>query len=259
MKITFLGTGTSTGTPLIGCDCEVCQSSNPKNHRLRSSVFVEVDGLNILIDIGPDFRQQMLRAKIKRIDAVLLTHEHNDHIIGLDEIRAFNFLQRASIPIYAAERVLEEVQQRFSYLFKEELYPGAPRVSIHTVNKNESFHLQHLKITPIEYLHGKLPVLGYRIHDFAYLTDFKTISEKEFRKIKGTRILVLSALQQKSHHSHLTLEEALEMSSKIKPEETYFIHMGHRMGLYNEIQELLPENVQLAYDGLVIEMNLLLP
>lgn len=254
MKITFLGTGTSTGTPLIGCDCEVCQSKNPKDQRLRSSIFVEVDGLNILIDIGPDFRQQMLRAKIKRIDAVLLTHEHNDHIIGLDEIRAFNFLQKQSIPIYASRRVLEEVKQKFRYLFKEELYPGAPRVDIHEIDKQQPVYLQNLKITPIEYLHGKLPVLGFRMHDFAYLTDFKTISEQEFQKIRGTKMLILSALQQKSHHSHLTLEEALIMTERIGAEQTYFIHMGHRMGLHKEINATLPEGVQLAYDDLLVDI-----
>ncbi|MEM6698927.1 MAG: MBL fold metallo-hydrolase [Bacteroidota bacterium] len=254
MKITFLGTGTSTGTPLIGCDCEVCQSPNPKDHRLRSSVFIEVEGLNILIDIGPDFRQQVLRAKVKKIDAVLITHEHNDHIIGLDEIRAFNFLQKASIPIYASRRVLRELKQRFYYLFKEELYPGAPRVDVHEINKGQSFQVQHLEITPIEYLHGKLPVLGFRIYNFAYLTDFKSISEEEFPKLKGIKTLVLSALQRKSHHSHLTLEEALEMAKRIDAEQTYFIHMGHRMGLHEQIQTLLPQGIQLAYDGLLVKI-----
>ncbi|MEM8525513.1 MAG: MBL fold metallo-hydrolase [Bacteroidota bacterium] len=258
MKITFLGTGTSTGTPLIGCDCEVCQSSNPKDHRLRSSAFVQVDGLNILIDIGPDFRQQMLRAKVKRIDAVLITHEHNDHIIGLDEIRAFNFLQKSSIPIYAAGRVLKEVKQRFHYLFREELYPGAPRVDVHQIDKDVPFYLQNLKITPIEYLHGRLPVLGFRIHDFAYLTDFKSITAIEFQKLKGIKTLVLSALQRRSHHSHLTLEEALAMAEKIGAKQTFFIHMGHRMGLHEEVQAILPNGVQLAYDGLVLESRDLL-
>ncbi|MEL6719505.1 MAG: MBL fold metallo-hydrolase, partial [Bacteroidota bacterium] len=206
----------------------------------------------ILIDIGPDFRQQMLRTKIRRIDAVLLTHEHNDHIIGLDEIRAFNFIQRSNIPLYASERVIAEVKQRFPYLFKEELYPGAPKVTVHSIDRNQDFSIQNLQITPIEYLHGKLPVLGYRIHDFVYLTDFKTISEEEFQKVKGVKTLVISALQHKSHHSHLTLKEALEMAEKMAAEQTYFIHMGHRMGLHEEVQRSLPDNVQLAYDGLVV-------
>jgi phosphoribosyl 1,2-cyclic phosphate phosphodiesterase len=253
MKITFLGTGTSTGTPLIGCSCEVCQSDDPRDQRLRASLFVEVDGLCILIDIGPDFRQQMLRANIQRIDAVLLTHEHNDHIIGLDEIRAFNFLQGKQIPIYASPRVILVLRQRFAYLFEEQLYPGVPRVELREIDMNKAISINGVSILPVQYWHGHIPVVGFRIKDVAYLTDFKTIDDDQFTKLQDIQLLIISALHHRQHHSHLTLGEAINWADKIGAAETYFMHIAHRMGKYVEVQPALPEGMQLAYDGLKLE------
>ncbi|MEM1326579.1 MAG: MBL fold metallo-hydrolase [Bacteroidota bacterium] len=252
MNITFLGTGTSTGTPLIGCNCEVCQSDDPRDHRLRSSLFVEVEGVNILIDIGPDFRQQMLRANIQRIDAVLLTHEHNDHIIGLDEIRAFNFLQGEQIPVYASPRVIKVLRQRFSYLFEEQLYPGVPRVELREIDIDQPIVLNGISIVPIQYWHGRIPVIGFRINNLAYLTDFKSIDEVEFSKLNDINTLIISALHHRQHHSHLTLEEAIIWAEKIGATSTYFMHIAHRMGKHIDVQPTLPQGMQLAYDGLII-------
>ncbi|MEM9850122.1 MAG: MBL fold metallo-hydrolase [Bacteroidota bacterium] len=258
MKIIFLGTGTSSGVPIVGCDCEVCQSTDPKDNRLRSSVLVEVEGKNILIDIGPDFREQMLRSKVKRIDAVLLTHEHNDHIIGLDEIRVFNFIQRESIPVYATQRVIGELKKRFYYLFQEELYPSAPRITIQEVHKDQVIDFEGIQIQPIEYFHDlehRWPVTGYRIKDFTYLTDFKTITPEELAKTKGTALLVISAVQHRPHRSHLNLSEALTWTAKIQAAQTYFIHMSHFIGLHRVAQNSLPDTVHFAYDGLVVNLN----
>lgn len=255
MKITFLGTGTSTGCPLIGCDCEACTSTDWHDKRLRTSAFIEVDGLNLLIDIGPDFRQQMLRAKVKRIDAVLITHAHNDHVAGLDDIRAFNFLQKKAIPIYTDRIVIDNLKERFGYIFAESAYPGVPRVEIHEIHKDKPFPINDLTITPISVLHGRLPILGFRIKDFTYITDIKTISEKELEKVKGTELLVLSALHFGKHFSHLNIEEAIALAQRIQPRQTFLTHISHRMGLYADVEPNLPKKINLAYDELVVAMD----
>jgi phosphoribosyl 1,2-cyclic phosphate phosphodiesterase len=254
MKITFLGTGTSQGVPVIGCKCTVCQSTNPLDNRLRVSAWVEIANKSIIIDTTPDFRYQMIRAKVEKIDAVLVTHEHRDHIGGLDDIRPFNFKQDQSINLYAQQRVCEEIKQAYQYIFNSN-YPGIPQLNLVPVVENQPFYLfdNQVVITPIPVMHGKLPILGYRIGDLAYLTDVKTIPEESLAKLQNVKVLVISALHQLEHHAHATLEEALELAQKINAKQTYFIHMSHRMGLHAEISQNLPANIQFAYDMLSIE------
>ncbi len=254
MNITFLGTGTSQGVPVIGCTCEVCTSTNSRDQRLRCSILVEIDQQQILVDVGPDFRQQMLRANISNLDAILLTHEHNDHIIGMDDVRPLNFKHQKHMPVYAAARVQEELKKRFSYIFDTDPYPGAPRITTHLIEAKHAFQIGKTRINPIEIFHGQLPILGFRIKDFTYITDAKTITEEELEKVKGTKVLVLSALHHSPHHSHLNLEEALEWIDRIQPEEAYLLHISHRMGKYEEVSKTLPKGVYLAYDGLELEV-----
>ncbi len=254
MKVTFLGTGTSTGVPMIGCKCAVCTSNDPKDRRLRTAAFIESGETNILIDIGPDFRQQMLRENISKLDAVLITHEHNDHIAALDEVRAFNFLQQKSMPVYSSERVQKNLLERFSYVFKENPYPGSPRIDLVEINAEDSFQIADISIQPIEYMHGRMPVLGFRIKDFTYLTDFKSISEAELEKVKGTKILAISSIHHRPHHSHICLPEALELIEQLQPEQAYIIHISHWMGKDADIAPTLPSNVALAWDGLQVEI-----
>ncbi len=254
MKITFLGTGTSQGIPVIGCNCETCRSTNAKDKRLRTAVLVETQGRTLVIDTGPDFRQQMLRANVSKVDAVLLTHEHNDHIIGIDDVRPFNFRYKMDMPVYAEQRVLSNIEERFSYIFKS-TYPGVPRLVMHPISKNEPFEVFEIPIIPIEVLHYKLPVLGYRFGNFTYLTDVKTISETELRKTFDSDVLVISALHKKEHISHLSLSEALDLIKIIQPKQAYLIHFSHRMGLHDSVLKELPSNVSIAYDGMVIEVN----
>lgn len=239
---------------MIGCKCAVCTSDDPKDQRLRTAAFIESEETNILIDIGPDFRQQMLRADISKLDAVLITHEHNDHIAALDEVRAFNFLQRKSMPVYSSERVQKNLLERFSYVFEENPYPGSPRIDLVEISTEKQFQIADISIQAIEYMHGNMPVLGFRIKDFTYLTDFKSISDSEFEKVKGTKILAISAIHHRPHHSHISLPEALELIEKIQPEQAYIIHISHWMGKDAEIALTLPQNVALAWDGLQVEI-----
>lgn len=253
--LTFLGTGTSQGVPVIGCDCPVCRSDDPRDRRLRTAAMLDTGQSQIVIDVGPDFRQQMLRAGAANVRAVLLTHEHNDHIIGLDDLRPFNFLQWRNMPIYASERVCENVRHRFAYIFAAEKYPGAPLLELRAIDKDEPLLLEGLPVQPIEVMHGKLPVLGFRIGALTYLTDMKTIADEELEKVAGSRILVVNALHHNPHQTHLNLEEALAFVERVRPEQAYLLHCSHRMGLHAEVSAELPENVFLAYDGLQLKIE----
>lgn len=253
MKITFLGTGTSQGIPVICCNCEVCRSEDPKDNRLRVSVLIETDERTIVIDSGPDFRYQMLRAGAKDLDAIVYTHEHKDHIAGLDDIRPFNYLLQKNIDIYATERVQEALKREFAYIFAENSYPGLPQIDMHTV-QNDSFLVGQDKIIPLPVMHYKLPIMGYRIGDFTYITDAKTIPASTVEKVRGTKVLVINALQREQHISHFTLAEALSFAAEIGAEQTYLTHMSHNLGRHAEISGELPAGVHLAYDGLQINL-----
>ena len=251
MKITFLGTGTSQGIPVITCECIVCRSDDHRNKRLRVSVLIETHGKTIVIDSGPDFRYQMLRAGVKDLDAIVFTHEHKDHVAGLDDIRPFNYLLKKHIDIYATERVQDTLRKEFSYIFSEVKYPGLPQIDIHTIS-NERFLIGDVAILPLEIMHYKLPVLGFRIGDFAYITDAKTVPEKTIAKLTGVKVLVVNALQREQHVSHFTLAEAVEFAEMVGAELTYFTHMSHNLGLHEDVERELPNNIKLAYDGLTL-------
>lgn len=253
MKITFLGTGTSQGIPVIICGCEVCQSDDARDKRLRVSVLLETGDKTIVIDSGPDFRYQMLRAKVKDLDAIVYTHEHKDHVAGLDDIRPFNYLLKKNIDIYATLRVQVALKKEFSYIFAEKVYPGVPQINMFTVT-GKPFSIGKTEFIPLDIMHYKLPILGYRIHDFTYITDAKTISQASIDKIKGTKILVVNALQKEEHVSHFTLGEAISFAENIGAEMTYFTHMSHNLGKHADIEAELPANIRLAYDGLQIEL-----
>lgn len=251
MKIRVLGTGTSQGVPVIGCHCSVCQSTDPRDKRQRASIYIETDQLRLLVDIGPDFRAQMLQSGLSDIDAVFITHEHNDHTAGVDDIRPLNFLQKRNMPFYTLARVAKEIKKRFHYAFAEVKYPGAPQLEMVEVTE-EAFYINNQKIQPILVLHGQLPILGLRVGRFAYLTDVKTIPESEMLKLEDLDVLIISALRHEPHYSHLTLEEALALSRRIGAQRTYFTHMSHKLGKHEEVERHLPDGIRLAYDGLSI-------
>ena len=253
MTITFLGTGTSQGIPIIGSTHPVCLSSEFKDKRLRVSVLIQWDNYSYVIDCGPDFRQQMLRAGCNRIDGIIFTHEHSDHVLGFDDIRPFYFRQ-GDIPIYAHKRVLKALKKRFDYVFKtKNKYPGAPTVIENRI-KNEPFSLNNLDVIPVNGKHDKLQVFGFRFNDFAYLTDMKKVKEEEVKKIKNVKVLVVNALRIEPHPSHFNLEEALQFIEQVNPETAYLTHISHLLGFHEEVQKKLPKNVFLAYDGLEINL-----
>lgn len=253
MTITFLGTGTSQGVPVIGCSCEVCKSLDYRDKRLRSSVHIHVNKQSFVIDTGPDFRQQMLREDIGRIDAILFTHAHRDHTAGLDDVRAYNFLQNMDMPVYGMKDTLHQLRNDFAYIFEEHHYPGLPRIDLRPITENP-FSINGVKVTPLPVKHFSLPVLGFRIGDFSYITDANFISDETYTKLEGTKVFVLNALQQESHISHFTLEQAIEVAHKVKAEQTYFTHLSHKMGLHATVSKELPENISLAVDGLTLTL-----
>ena len=253
MKITFLGTGTSQGVPVIGCRCAGCMSEDERDKRLRSSILLEQGDQVVVIDTGPDFRQQMLRAGVSKLDAVLFTHEHRDHIAGLDDIRAFNFIQKSPMDVFAEERVRRALISGFPYVFAEKKYPGIPQVIMHILS-NTPFQVGELEIIPIRMMHYRLPVLGFRVGDFAYLTDGNYISETEKEKLFGVKYLVVNALRREPHISHFTLSEAVNLIEELSPRMAYLTHISHQMGPCSELEKELSPQVQLAYDGLVLEV-----
>lgn len=252
MKVTFLGTGTSQGIPVIACDCKVCTSTSPFDTRLRVSVLIEVDGKTFVIDTGPDFRYQMLRARVKQLDGIFITHEHKDHVAGLDDVRAFNYRQKKAMNVYAHKRVHETLEREFHYAFADFKYPGVPLINLNEIS-SAPFEVEGVSIIPIEVMHYLLPVYGFRINDFTYITDAKTISEQEREKIKGSKVLVINALQKEKHISHFTLEEAISFAQEMEIETTYLTHISHNMGRHEDVSEELPPGIKFAFDGLVIE------
>jgi len=254
VKLTFLGTGTSQGVPMIACGCEVCRSSDFHDKRLRSSVLVQSGGVSIVIDAGPDFRYQMLRENVTAVDAILLTHEHKDHTGGIDDVRAFNYFMDKPVDIYATERVQRAVRKDFDYAFAENKYPGVPDIRLRTIG-SEPFLVGDLQIVPITGLHFRLPVTGFRIGGIAYLTDFNHIEDSELDKLRNLDFLVINALRYEKHISHFTVGEAIAVSRRIAPGHTLLTHASHQIGLYEKVSRTLPENVSLAYDGLSIESS----
>lgn len=248
MKITFLGTGTSQGVPIIGCQCAICLSTDARDKRLRSSILIESDTTTVVIDSGPDFRQQMLRADVRKLDGLIFTHSHKDHIAGMDDIRAFNYLQGKPVDVFATIETQQIVKNEFPYVFSDIDYPGIPKVTMHTISKHDPFQIGDIRFVPIEVLHYKMPVLGFRIHDFTYITDANKIEEVELEKIAGTRILVLNALRREPHISHFTLAEAIALSQQLGVEQTYFTHISHQLGLYTDVKKELPDGINVAFD-----------
>lgn len=248
MKITILGSGTSQGVPVIACDCEVCTSDNPKDKRLRSSILIDTEEQNIVVDTGPDFRQQMLCAKTKTLDAVLFTHEHKDHIAGLDDIRAFNFAQKKKMEVFATEQVQQALKREFHYVFADFKYPGIPEIALNTIDLTP-FEINGLEIIPVRVMHYKLPVTAFRIGDFAYVTDANYIAESEYEKLRGVKVLVINALRKEPHISHFNLDQALEIIEDLSPQSAYLTHISHLFGKHDDVNPTLPVNVQIAYDG----------
>ena len=248
MIVTLLGTGTSQGVPVVGCQCAVCRSDDPRDSRLRTAALVEVEGLHILLDAGPDLRMQLLHANITRVDAVLVTHEHKDHLAGLDDIRPVYFMMKEPIHIYTLPRVLKVIRKDYDYAFRQHPYPGVPSFVLHPVS-NEPFSVGGVEITPIHVRHLTLPILGYRIQDMAYITDGSFIAETEMQKLKGLELLVINALRIKEHYSHFNLQQALAIIEQLQPKRAVITHVSHEMGLYKDVSQGLPPNVEIGYDG----------
>ncbi len=253
MKVTFLGTGTSQGVPVIGCSCEVCHSVDYRDKRLRVSVHLQVQGKSIIIDSGPDFRQQVLRERVKTLDALVFTHEHKDHTAGLDDIRAYNFSQNKDMPIFGEERVLQQLKREFSYIFSDFKYPGIPRVQLNPITE-EPFEVEGVRFQPIRVQHYRLPVLGYRVGDFTYITDANHISRQELEKVRGSKVVVLNALRLEPHISHFSLQQAVDILTDVRPEKAYLTHISHLLGQHREVEEALPDFIHLAYDGLQLNV-----
>jgi phosphoribosyl 1,2-cyclic phosphate phosphodiesterase len=253
LKITFLGTGTSSGVPMIACDCAVCSSSNPKDNRLRSSIMVQSETTTIIVDTTPDFRYQMLRQKVKNIDAIIFTHSHKDHMAGLDDVKAFNYFSKKPINVYANEFTQVALKREFYYVFAEEKYPGIPDIHLNTIEE-DPFLIGDIVVTPIKVWHLRMPVLGFRFGNFTYITDANRIEESEQEKIKGSDVLVLNALRHEKHISHFTLQEAIDLSQALKIPQTYFTHISHQLGLHDEVSDTLDKGLALSYDGLTINI-----
>ena len=254
LNITFLGTGTSSGVPMIACHCEVCSSSDTKDKRLRSSIMVQSKTTTIVVDTTPDFRYQMLRENVKNVDAILFTHPHKDHVAGLDDIKAFNYFNKKAINVYANELTTKALKNEFYYIFAEHKYPGIPDVNLHLIN-DDPFLVGDIMVTPVKVWHLNMPVLGFRFANFTYITDANRIEEEELQKIKGSEILVLNALRQEAHISHFTLQQAIDLANNLQIPQTYFTHISHQLGLHNTITEILPAGKNLAYDGLQLLLN----
>jgi phosphoribosyl 1,2-cyclic phosphate phosphodiesterase len=254
LRITFLGTGTSGGVPMIACDCAICTSKNEKDKRLRSSILVQSETTTLIVDTTPDFRTQMLRENVKKLDAVIFTHPHKDHIAGLDDIKAFNFFQKKAVEVYANKITEEALRREFYYIFSEKRYPGIPDIILHTIT-DETFKVGNIPVIPILVHHLKMPVLGFRFGKFTYITDANKIEDEEKEKIKGSEILVVNALRKKEHISHFNLQQAIDLVKELKIPTAYFTHISHQMGLHEEVNRELPHNIQLAYDGLQIMVS----
>ncbi len=254
MKITFLGTGTSQGVPLIACRCNVCLSDDTRDKRLRTSIMIEDEGVTIVIDSGPDFRQQMLRQNVTSLDGLLFTHGHKDHTAGMDDVRAFNYIQNKTIDVYAAIPTQTILKREFQYIFDGTEYPGIPRINLNTINVNEPFNIGSLKIQPFEVIHHKMPILGFRIKNFTYITDANHIPEYSRKMILNSEILVLNALRREAHISHFTLSQAIAESTQAKAHKTYLTHISHQLGLHSQVQQELPDDIFLAYDGLTLTL-----
>ncbi len=252
MIVKFLGTGTSQGIPVIACHCKVCTSDDFRDKRLRTSVHISIEDKSFVIDTGPDFRQQMLREQIETVDAIIFTHEHRDHIAGLDDVRSYNFKQQKDMPVYGNARVMDQLKKEFHYVFNNN-YPGIPQLELHEI-KNEVFEVKGIRFQPIKVMHHKLAVFGFRIKNFTYITDANYIPKKEFDKIIGTEVLVINALQRRNHISHFNLNEALSVIEDVHPKKAYLTHLSHNMGLHREVSKELPASVNVAYDGLKIEI-----
>jgi len=255
MKLTFLGTGTSQGIPVIACGCSTCSSPDPRDKRLRTSAYLEVENSKLVFDCGPDFRQQMLNNGLDHVDAILMTHEHNDHIIGLDDLRPMNFRQGIDMPIYGLERTLDELKLRFAYAFEKRPYPGAPRFNLFPIEALKSFSFQDIDILPLDIHHGNLPILGFKIGSLCYITDAKTVPERSVEKIKNSKVLVINALRHRHHNTHFSLDEALAFIEKVNPERAYLTHLSHLFPPYEALKNELPKNVFVAYDGLSVAIG----